>query len=108
MTCATSMFFSLGLSAHCSFAEHKCVNGIKVYAKGACSATGIGMLSNNVLYHSVGSLAEQFTKYSDLNADAYKGATHYASITTSIQCVLPSQCVDSHHHNCAGILGSVG
>ncbi len=30
------------------------------------------MLSNNVLYHSVDSLAEQFTNYSDLNADAYK------------------------------------
>ena len=57
------MFFSLGLSAHCSFAEHKCVNGIKVYAKGACSATGTGMLSNNVLYHRVGSLAEHFTEY---------------------------------------------
>lgn len=102
------MFFSLGRRAHCSFAEHECVNGIKVYAKKSCSATGTGMLSNNVLYHRVGSLAEHFTQYSDLSADAYKVATHYASITTSIQCVVPSQYVDLHHHNCAGILGSVG
>ena len=108
LTCAISMFFSLGRRAHCSFAEHECVNGIKVYAKKSCSATGTGMLSNNVLYHRVGSLAEHFTQYSDLSADAYKVATHYASITTSIQCVVPSQYVDLHHHNCAGILGSVG
>ena len=46
------------------------------------------MLPNNVLYHSVDSLAEHFTSYSDVNADAYMMGTQYASIMMSIQCVL--------------------